>query len=67
MGSASTRNEHIFDLFSRLRELKGVEGIGVGLAVVKRVVQTYGGNVWLESEKGKGTTVFVSIPDYARS
>jgi signal transduction histidine kinase/sensor domain CHASE-containing protein len=53
----------IFDLFHRLEELKGVEGTGVGLAIVKRVLETCGGRVWLESERGKGTTFFFSIPE----
>ncbi|PYV89758.1 MAG: hypothetical protein DMG05_12805 [Acidobacteria bacterium] len=52
----------IFDLFYRLQELKNVEGTGVGLTIVQRVLETYGGKVWLESEKGKGATFYFSIP-----
>jgi K+-sensing histidine kinase KdpD len=52
----------IFDLFYRLQELKNIEGTGVGLTIVQRVLETYGGKVWLESEKGKGTTFYFSIP-----
>jgi signal transduction histidine kinase/sensor domain CHASE-containing protein len=52
----------IFDLFCRLQELKNVEGTGVGLTIVQRILETYGGQVWLESEKGKGTTFYFSIP-----
>lgn len=55
-------HESIFDLFYRLHDLKSVEGTGVGLTIVRRVVETYGGRVWLNSEKGKGTTFFVAIP-----
>ncbi len=56
-------HEIIFDLFRRLQDLKNIEGAGVGLAIVKRVLESYGGRVWLESEKGKGTTFFFSIPN----
>jgi light-regulated signal transduction histidine kinase (bacteriophytochrome) len=55
-------HESIFDLFYRLQDLKNVEGTGVGLTIVQRVLQTYGGRIWLNSEKGKGATFFVAIP-----
>ena len=56
-------HEIIFDLFHRLDDSRKGEGAGVGLAIVKRVLESYGGRVWLESEKGKGTTFFFSIPN----
>jgi signal transduction histidine kinase len=52
----------IFDLFYRVPELKDIDGTGVGLGIVRRVLETYGGEVWLESEKGKGATFYFSIP-----
>jgi K+-sensing histidine kinase KdpD len=52
----------IFDLFYRLQELKNVEGTGIGLAIVQRILETYGGRIWLDSEKGKGTTFYFAIP-----
>jgi chemotaxis family two-component system sensor kinase Cph1 len=55
-------HESIFDLFYRLQDLKTVEGTGVGLTIVQRVLETYGGRVWLNSEKGKGSTFFFAIP-----
>lgn len=55
-------HQSIFSLFHRLQDLKNVEGTGVGLAIVHRVLATYGGKVWLSSERGKGTTFFVAIP-----
>ena len=63
IGIDQADHEIIFDLFHRLQDLKNVEGAGVGLAIVKRVLESYGGRVWLESEKGKGTTFFFSIPN----
>jgi signal transduction histidine kinase len=53
---------YVFDLFYRPPEPKDVDGTGVGLGIVRRVLETYGGEVWLESEKGKGSTFYFSIP-----
>jgi signal transduction histidine kinase len=58
-------HDSIFDLFYRLQDLKQVEGTGVGLTIVYKVLETYGGRVWLDSEKGKGTTFFFAIPKTA--
>jgi signal transduction histidine kinase/sensor domain CHASE-containing protein len=52
----------IFDLFYRIQDLKAVEGTGVGLTIVHRVLETYGGRIWVDSEKGRGTTFFFAIP-----
>jgi signal transduction histidine kinase len=52
----------IFDLFYRIQDLKTVEGTGVGLTIVRRVLETYGGRIWLDSEKGRGSTFFFAIP-----
>jgi len=62
LGIDKQHHQCIFDLFFRLQELKNVEGTGVGLAIVQRILETYGGQVWLDSEKGKGTTFYFSIP-----
>lgn len=52
----------IFDLFYRIQDLKTVEGTGVGLTIVQRVLETYGGRIWVDSEKGRGSTFFFAIP-----
>jgi signal transduction histidine kinase/sensor domain CHASE-containing protein len=62
LGIDKQYHQCIFDLFYRLQELKKVEGTGVGLTIVQRILETYGGQVWLDSEKGKGTTFYFSIP-----
>jgi signal transduction histidine kinase/CHASE1-domain containing sensor protein len=62
LGIDKQHHQCIFDLFHRLQELKNVEGTGVGLTIVQRILETYGGRVWLDSEKGRGTIFYFSIP-----
>ncbi|MEZ6190439.1 MAG: PAS domain S-box protein [Phycisphaerales bacterium] len=50
----------IFGLFQRLDKSKG--GTGVGLTIVKRILEIHGGKVWLESEVGRGTTFWFQFP-----
>lgn len=51
----------IFVLFKRMDNVKDIEGTGVGLAIVKRIVEKLKGKVWVESELGKGSAFFVSF------
>lgn len=55
-------HDRIFQLFHRLKATEDIKGTGAGLAIVKKVVEKQGGNVWAESELGKGTTFFVELP-----
>jgi two-component system, chemotaxis family, sensor kinase Cph1 len=58
--------ERVFGLFEKLDP--DSEGSGVGLALIKRIVDQHHGRVWVESEgKGKGTTVCFTLPDAAAS
>lgn len=54
--------EKIFQLFQTLAPRDRVESTGVGLSLVKKIVEMYGGRVWLESTVGRGSTFFFTLP-----
>ena len=62
MGIEPEYHEKIFGLFEKLDPTS--EGTGIGLALVKRIIETHGGKIWVESEGvGKGSTFCFTIPD----
>jgi CheY-like chemotaxis protein len=65
IGIPKDKQEVIFERFVQgdTSISRGYEGAGLGLAISKSFVAKMGGTIWLESEQGKGTTFFVSIPD----
>ncbi|HEY41827.1 MAG TPA: PAS domain S-box protein [Dehalococcoidia bacterium] len=56
--------DKVFDRMYRAEHRKNQEtgGVGLGLAICRGLVEAHGGNIWIESEEGKGTTVFFKLP-----
>lgn len=61
-GIAARHQEKIFQLFQTLAPRDRVESTGVGLALVKKIVELYGGRVWVDSEPGRGSTFYFTLP-----
>jgi signal transduction histidine kinase len=60
MGIAPQFKDKIFGLFDKLNSQS--DGTGIGLALVKRIIEFHGGRVWVESEVGQGATFCFSLP-----
>jgi len=60
VGIAPEYHERVFGLFNKLDARS--EGTGIGLALVKRIIEFHGGGIWVESEAGKGSTFCFTLP-----
>jgi signal transduction histidine kinase len=59
VGIAPEHFERVFGLFNKLDPK--TDGTGIGLALVKRIIEVHGGRIWVESELGKGSTFFFTL------
>ncbi|MBP6730445.1 MAG: hypothetical protein KA149_00210 [Chitinophagales bacterium] len=61
IGIAAAYKNKLFQMFKRLHTSEQFEGTGIGLAVCKKIINFYKGEIWFEGEPGKGTTFFFTL------
>jgi PAS domain S-box-containing protein len=61
VGIASEHYQRVFGVFKRLHG-REIPGTGIGLAICQRIVESYGGRIWIESKVGSGTTLYFALP-----
>jgi two-component system, LuxR family, sensor kinase FixL len=60
-------HEKVFQIFQTLKPREGSGSTGIGLTIVKRIIESYGGRIWIESESKQGATFFFIIPKRLRT
>ena len=55
-------HQKVFELFQTLSTKDEFDTTGMGLSIAKKIVESYGGNIWIDSVVGEGTTVFFTQP-----
>jgi two-component system, NtrC family, sensor histidine kinase KinB len=53
---------HLFERYYRVKEARKTEGLGLGLYIARLIVEAHEGRIWVQSEPGKGSTFYISLP-----
>ncbi len=62
IGINPEHQKQIFEVFKRLHTKEEYPGTGIGLSIVQKIIKHHGGQIWVESESGKGSTFYFTIP-----
>lgn len=62
IGIAKKYHDQIFEMFKRLNNRNNYNGSGIGLATCKKIISKYGGDIWIESQEGAGSSFYFTFP-----
>ena len=63
IGIPEDQHEHLFKLFQRLEHTNHYPGTGAGLSICKKIIESLGGEIWVESQEGYGSSFIFTVPD----